>query len=115
MVVADSAGVLSTQVIPSGGGGSAYTVTSQTANYTETATSGTKIIFCDTTSAAFTVTLPTAVGNTATLIVKKTAGINILTVDGAGSETIDGGLTLEMYEEQESITLISNNTNWFII
>lgn len=115
MVVADSNGVLSTQAIPSGGGGGAYTTTSQTANYTETATSGTKIIFCDTTSAAFTVTLPTAVGNTATLIVKKTAGANLLTVDGDGTETIDGGLTAELYKEQESITLISNNTNWFII
>lgn len=104
-----------TWATPSGGGGGGYTVTSQTANYTETATSGTKIILCNTTSGAFTVTLPTAVGNTATLVVKKTAGTNILTVDGAGSETIDGGLTAELYEAQESITLISDNTNWLII
>jgi hypothetical protein len=101
---------------PAGGGGGGYTVTTHlTSNYTETATSGTKIIKCDTTSAAFTVTLPTAVGNQATLIVKKLAGSNILTVDAAGSETIDGGLIAEMYEEQESITLVSDNVNWLII
>jgi hypothetical protein len=101
--------------ISTGGGGGGYNVTSQTANYTETATTGTKIIKCDTTGGAFTVTLPTAVSNQATIIVKKTAGTNILTVDGAGSETIDGGLTAELYEAQESITLISDNANWLII
>jgi hypothetical protein len=105
-----------TWATPAGGGGGGYTVTAHlTSNYTETATSGTKIIKCDTTSAAFTVTLPTAVGNQATLIVKKLAGTNILTVDAAGSETIDGGLIAEMYEEQESITLVSDNVNWLII
>jgi hypothetical protein len=114
MVVADSAGVLSTQAIPSGGG-SAYSVTAQTANYTETATSGTKIIKCDTSGGAFTVTLPTAVGNTATLIIKKTAGTAALTVDGAGTQTIDGGLTADIIKVDESITLVSDNSNWLII
>jgi hypothetical protein len=105
-----------TWATPASGGGGGYTVTAHlTSNYTETATSGTKIIKCDTTSAAFTVTLPTAVGNQATLIVKKLAGTNILTVDAAGSETIDGGLTADLYETQESITLISDNANWLII
>ena len=103
-----------TWATPAGGGGG-YTVVSQTANYTETATSGTKIIKCDTTSASFTVTLPTAVGNTATLIIKKMAAANTLTIDGAGSETIDSALTAVIYDLEESITLISDNANWLII
>ena len=104
-----------TWATPSGGGGGGYTITSQTANYTETATSGTKIIKCDTTSASFTVTLPTAVGNTATIIIKKMVAANTLTIDGAGSETIDSGLTAVIYDLEESITLISDNANWLII
>lgn len=96
----------------SGGG---YTVSSQTSNYTETATSGTVIIKGDTTGGTFTITLPTAVSNTATIIVKKTAGTASLVVDGAGTETIDGGLTASLVKVGESITLISDNANWQIV
>jgi hypothetical protein len=49
------------------------------------------------------------------LIIKKTAGTATLTIDGNGSQTIDGGLTAAIVEIDESITLISNNANWFII
>jgi hypothetical protein len=94
---------------------SGYTVTTQTSNYTETITSGTRIIACNTTGGTFTVTLPTAVGNTATIIIKKTAGAAVLTVDGAGTETIDGGLTAAINKLYESITLISDNANWQIV
>lgn len=107
----DSSGNIITTASPTGG----YTVTSQTSNYTETATSGTKIIKCSTAGGSFTVTLPTAVGNTATLIIKKTAGSANLIVDGAGTETIDGGLTATIVKVDESITLVSDNTNWLIV
>ena len=93
----------------------AYSVTSVTTTHTVTAASGTKIIKADTTGGAFTVTLPTAVGNTATIIIKKSAGTAALTVDGAGTETIDGGLTATINKVYESITLISDNTNWQIV
>jgi hypothetical protein len=102
-------------VAATGGGGSAYVVTGVSTTYTETATSGTKIIKGNTSSGAFTITLPTAVGNTATIIIKKTAGTPSLTVDGAGTETIDGGLTAVINRVYESITLVSDNTNWLII
>lgn len=92
-----------------------YTVTTQTTTYSVTVTSGTFIVLCNTTSGAFTVTLPTAVGNTGTLIIKKTAGSAALTVDGAGTETIDGGLTAVVNRVEESITLVSDNSNWLII
>lgn len=101
--------------ITGSGGGSGYTVVTKTAAWTETATSGSKIILCDTTTAGFTVTLPTAVGNTATITIKKILGSNNVVVDGAGTETIDGGLTATITRQFESITIISNGTNWFII
>jgi hypothetical protein len=95
--------------------GLSYTVASVTGTHTETATSGTKILKANTTSGTFTITLPTAVGNTATIIIKKIAGSPDLIVDGAGTETIDGGLTAILRRVNESITLISDNSNWFII
>lgn len=93
----------------------AYTVANITTTHTETATKGTKILKADTTGGAFTITLPTAVSNTATIVIKKTAGSGDLTIDGAGTETIDGGLTAVMKEIGSSITLISDNSNWQII
>ena len=114
MVVADATGVLSTQAIPTGGG-SAYSVTSVSTTYSETATSGTKIIKADTTGGTFVITLPTAVSNTATIIIKKTAGTAVLTIDGATTETIDDGLTATINKVDESITLVSDNSNWLII
>jgi hypothetical protein len=93
----------------------AYVVASASTTYSETATFGTKIVKADTTGGAFTITLPTAVGNKCTIIIKKTAGTAALTVDGAGTETIDDGLTATINKVYESITLISDNTNWQIV
>jgi len=103
------------RVINQAGGSTAYSVISVTTTHTETATSGTKIIKADTTGGAFTINLPTAVSNTATIIIKKTAGSGALTVDGNGTQTIDGGLTAVLNEIGESITLISDNSNWQIV
>ena len=94
---------------------SGYSVTTKTTTHTETATSGEVIILCDTTSGAFTVNLPSAVSNTAKITIKKIAGSNNLTIDGNGSQTIDGGLTAVLVRIYESVTLISDNANWHII
>jgi hypothetical protein len=93
----------------------AYSVASISTTHSETATKGTKILKADTTGGAFTITLPTAVGNTATIIIKKVAGSATLTIDGAGTETIDGGATASIVEVYESVTLISDNSNWQIV
>lgn len=92
-----------------------YTIVSVTTTHNETATSGTKIIKCDSTGGAFTVNLPTAVGNTAILHIKKVAGSADVTVDGAGSETIDGGLNAILRRVGDSMMLVSDNTNWIIV
>lgn len=114
MVVADIDGNLSKQTIPSGGSGG-YTVVNKTASYTEATTSGTIIIEGNTTSSSFTITLPTAVGNTAMIVIKKRSSSNILTIATTSSQTIDSGLTAVLVSLDESITLVSNNTNWLII
>jgi hypothetical protein len=92
-----------------------YTLSTKTSNFTETATGGEIVLLGDTTSAGFTITLPTAVSNTAKITIKKIAGSNNLTIDGNGSQTIDGGLTADLVSIYESVTLVSDNSNWHII
>jgi hypothetical protein len=111
----DSSGNIITTTGTGGGGGFAYSFTSVTSVYTETATSGYKIILADTTSGAFTINLPTAVGNTALIVIKKTGGSGLLTIDANSTQTIDGSLTATISVNNTSLSLISNNSNWLII
>jgi hypothetical protein len=97
-----------------------YTVvTSSSTSYTETATSGDKvIILTSSTSATVNVTLPSAVGNTARLTFKRssTAGfIYSLVIAATASQTIDGSATFTAPLQYTAITLISDNANWFVI
>lgn len=93
---------------------SPYSIVTKTAGYTETATSGEVIIKAD-LAAGFTILLPTAIGNTATISVVKMQVAGLITVDGAGSETIDGGLTAVLNNQYESITLKSDGSGWVIV
>jgi hypothetical protein len=94
--------------IATGAGG--YTTTNRTTAYTETATSGDVVNFC---SGSFTVTLPTAVGNTATLTYKVT-GTGPITVTGAGGQTIDGSSSASV-PLMGSLVLRSDNANWWVM
>lgn len=70
----------------------------------------------DSGTASHTLTLPTAVGNDgAVLTVKKTGATGVITVDGDGTETIDGALNLTLTYQYESATLLSDGTNWMRI
>ena len=75
------------------------------------------VVLCDASGAAFTVTLPTAArirGRTYT--VKKTdSSGNAVTIDGAGTETIDGAATVALSTQNAFRTIVSNGTNWFVI
>lgn len=106
----DSSGNILTATNPS-----AYTVTNQTTTYSVTTTTGTIIVKCDTTTGGFTVTLPTAVGNTATIVIKKTVATNTLTIATTSSQTIDGAASAQLKVDGASVTLISDNANWQII
>lgn len=73
-------------------------------------------VVADATAAAFTVTLPTAVGNSGvSLTVKKVdSSINAVTIDGDGAETIDGQLTAILSVQYDSITLVSDGVQWWV-
>ena len=106
---------LSASWAPGGQGSTAYTVVKPTTTYNAVATSGEVVILGNTAGGAFSVNLPTAVGNTAKYNIKKIAGSAALTVDANSTETIDGGLTAILNVVSASITLVSDNANWFII
>lgn len=97
------------------GSAGVYTIISTTSPLTLSNTSGTIIVKCDTSLSGYTINLPTAVGNTATFVFKKIAGTGSIVVDAFSTETIDGGLTATINRIYESITLISDNINWWVI
>ncbi len=97
-----------------GGGSSATTVTAvKTANYTAAIN---ETVRCDPSGGAFTVTLPTAVGNSGSVVEVKnvTASTNTITVDGNGAETIDGALTLALSTARAAVVLRSDGANWMV-
>ena len=89
-------------------------ITSKTANYT--ATTADDVILCDGTSAAFTITLYAASGNSGKkLVIKKTdTSVNAITIDGNASETIDGSTTTTLNTQNEVLVIICDGTNWQI-
>lgn len=79
---------------------------------TDTATAADHILDC---TGTFTQTLFSAASLAGKEIVVKNSGTGTITVDGSGSETIDDGLTATLSSQYESISLISDGTNWIII
>lgn len=88
------------------------------AAYTITDTDGFDVVYSSTTlTADRTVTLPTAADNTGRMITIKKAdtGAYDLTVDGEGSETIDGSTTYVMSLQYEYIKVVCDGTGWQIV
>lgn len=94
-----------------------YTVTTVTAaTYTETATKGVAVILVDPAIQNVTINLPTAIGNKSLIIIKKiTSSSNTITIDAFTTQTIDGGLTANLVVQNESISCVSNNSNFLIV
>jgi hypothetical protein len=91
-------------------------VTSVSSVTTITSTTGLVVILADATSGSVVVNLPTAVGNSARITVKKTdSSTNTVVPTASGAETIDGAATASIAKQYESIDMVSNNSNWFII
>ena len=72
------------------------------------------VIQGDTTSGAFALTLPTAVGNVGKwfLIKRISDGPYNLTVNTTSSQTIDGALTAVIINQWDAIFVISDGANW---
>lgn len=75
------------------------------------------VVLGDCTSGALTVNLQTAVGRRGLQyhIKKIDSSANTLTIDADGTETIDGQLTQVLNTQYQSLTIVSDDSNWFII
>lgn len=88
---------------------------STTTNYTlSSADTG---VLADATGGAITITLPAAASNTDVqfFIKKIDSSGNTVTVDGNGSETIDGATTQVISTQYATLTVYSNGTSWFLL
>ena len=65
-------------------------------------------------SNTITITLPTAISNTNSYVIKN-VGTGIITINTTSSQTIDGSLTALINVQYLSLTLISDGANWNII
>ena len=102
--------------LPSWGANSVVMATAtKTTNYTVT-TSDT-VILADATAGNVTITLPSASSASGyRFFVKRIDGsANSVSIARAGSDTIDGSISLNITVQYVSITLISNGSNWFIV
>jgi hypothetical protein len=103
---------------PGGGGSSSGSLSVQsqkTGNYTASA-SEVVLVNLVTAGANVTVTLPAA-STDAEVVVKIAGAANgyIVTVDGNGSETIDGSATRTMDSDNEIMHVVSDGSNWWRI
>ena len=70
----------------------------------------------DTVGGAVTVNLPAVADSKGNIYnIKKLGTTGNVTVDGSGSETIDGGTTAILTAQYECITIYCNGAAWFII
>jgi len=90
-------------------------IASTAASHTITGSDSIRTLFVNVnTSAGYTVFLPTAAGSTHRMLTIKNTGATTgtLTIDGAGSETIDGTTTVALGAQYDSATLHCDGTQW---
>ena len=92
-----------------------FPVTSVTADYTVSANDS--FIKVDATAAPVTITLMLASsGKEKRLTIKKIdSSANAVTVDGNGSETIDGATTVSLPSQYNSVSIMSDGTEWWVV
>lgn len=98
-------------------GNQLYPTNSQSSSYTTTKDDFNKIVLADASGGAFTVTLLDAAtaGDGFVLAIKKTdSSTNFVTIDGDGSETIDGETSIDLTSQYDSVVLECDGSNWHI-
>lgn len=75
------------------------------------------VLLVDASGGNLTMTLPTAAGslNGVVTIIKVDNTANLVIADGNGSETITGQLTRNISNQYDSISMISDGTEWYLI
>jgi len=94
------------------------TTSSKTSSFIISDDTGEDIYYCDPTTGSVTATLPTLADNQGRIItIYNSVGhaTNIVTVDGEGTETINGVQTIELPKKDNYIRIIAISTEWKII
>jgi len=73
-----------------------------------------KYVLADASSGNITLTLPPVTANKVITIVKVDSSSNLVTVDGDGSETINGLLTQDLDTQNHFFTLVGTGSEWVI-
>lgn len=69
----------------------------------------------DSAGGAVTVNLPAAKSALEEYCIKKLGSTGNVTVDANGSETIDGASTYSLTIQNQSVSIITDRSNWFIV
>lgn len=74
------------------------------------------ILLVDASSGAITITLRSAVQmvNKRLVVVKTDSGVNGVTVDPAGSETVNGAASYGLSSQWKRVVIVSNGVNWVV-
>jgi len=89
-------------------------VATKTAAYTMTAADC--VILADATTAAFTVTLPSAANTGMMVHIKKVdSSANAVTISRAGTDTIEGATTVSLSAQYSSRTLVANGGSLWLV
>lgn len=97
----------------SGSGSGTSTVTAVSGDYSILATDSILLVTCS--SADITLTLPTPVSGKIFYVKKLDSTTYKVIVSRNASESIDGRTTVEIYNQYDSMQLVSNGTNWYLI
>lgn len=73
------------------------------------------IVIADATSGALTVTLPPVEEGLKVVVKKVDSSVNDVTVDGDGSDTIDGGTTQVLSNQYDTFLIVSDGTTWHLV
>ena len=95
-----------------------WTTVSKTADYTIVEADRDRLVLVDTTSGNVTITLLAAAtaGDGFQVAIKKTSSdSNTVTIDGNGSETIDGSTTTTLSNQNEVAIVMCDGSNWFVV
>ncbi len=98
--------------VSGGGGGISRSINSVSGTTSAGSTANTDYVYL--CSGTFTITLPTAVGNT-NLYTIKNVGTGIITIATTSSQTIDGVTTQVLPTQYGSVGIVSDNSNWSLV
>lgn len=93
----------------------AFTVAARSVTTTYAISDLDNLILADSSSAAFTVTLPDSTGLLGRHYTVINTGTKIVTIATTSPQTINGGTTFALPAQYFSVTLYSDGTNWLAI